>query len=151
MKLFKRKMGKKMKTAVNALADGIECGAKLHPRVEGKLAGRFGYDDEPEFKWGTCALGAAAVCYRAKTEPITDAVLKDIKNTNHSSILALYSVPDRSIENMVEIDFAKYPGKKNGFSGKVLDGYTISEMIWRLNDWYHMSREDIARFLRDLE
>jgi hypothetical protein len=55
MRLFKRPLGKKAKAAINALADGIECGAKLHPEGIGALA-THPYGDETQLQ--TCALGA---------------------------------------------------------------------------------------------
>lgn len=150
MKLFKRKMSKKLKTAINALADGVECGAKLHPQATAQLAGNVGTDEV--FQWGTCALGAAVVCKLAQDGPLTDEQMKSIRNFSHDQILALYGLEaDPSADRVVIIDFEKYEGSSDIFSGAISPGTPLGEIIWHLNDWYRMSREDIARFLRDLE
>lgn len=150
MKLFKRKMGKKQKAAINALADGIECGAKLHPQVTAQLAGNVGTDTQ--FQWGTCALGAAAVCKLAQDAPLTDDRMKEIRDFSHDQILGLYGLKDDpSSDRRIKIDFEKYHGVAGLFSESISPGTPLAEIVWHLNDWYKMSRENIAQFLRDLE
>lgn len=146
MKLFKRKMGKKQKAALNALADGIECGAKLHPQAQTSIL-----MEDMTGTLKTCALGAALACQWAKegreigkydTESFTQ-----FGKTSYDEILALYGVENKTGLNLIRVQHAIRDERE-----MVADEYhSVADFIWHLNDWAHWSREQIAAFLRELE
>lgn len=141
MKLFKRKMGKKQKAALNALADGIECGAQLHPQSLGNLAVEDFSSGEQVLK--TCALGAALEYVWVKQGKTLNAdTLREFRSTSYDAILELYGVPNEQIgfNRIVEIDGCAFK-----------DEADISTIIWNLNDQVLKSREEIAAILRTLE
>lgn len=145
MKLFKRKLGKKQKAALNALADGIECGAKLRPhQATGGLFKSIGFELGQRV-YGTCALGAAAECALFK-QGVTDETERKYKIcsfTDYGDILALYGLKDRTADQPIKV----------GDSEVVMDceGDAISTLIYRLNDQDGWERERIAAFLRECE
>ena len=146
MKLFKRKMSKKLKTAIHALADGIECGAKLRPQCIGSLMKCVG-SEAGTLVYGSCALGAAAECkIRAIVQDMPEATLKAKVQgiTKYSDILAMYGVQDRSADRTIAVE-----GDFNIVSNGEPDA--ISTLIYRLNDQREWTREQIAAFLRDLD
>lgn len=138
MKLFNRKMNKKQKAALNALADGIECGAQLHPQAVGNLAA-----DYEDAGYATCALGAALECLWVKQGKTLNAeTVKAFRSTSYDAILEAYGVPTTQIgvKRIVEIDGREFK-----------DEADISTIIWNLNDHALKSREEIAAILRTLE
>lgn len=138
MKLFNRKMGKKQKAALNALADGIECGAKLRPQTWETL---FQYDAETD-GYASCALGAAWECALLKQGKSIDFdCYSGIGNVDYGDILTAYGVVNRNMDRLIEIDEQWVADTRSDISG----------LIWGLNDRLEWSREHIAQFLRDLE
>jgi hypothetical protein len=148
MKLFKRKMSKKMKAALNALADGIECGAKLRPQVFGGLWKSKYVQQSATLTYGTCALGAAVECALRREGVSEDEIPQRVAgSTDYSQILALYGLKDRSADCDLRVrnQDEDYLVIDNG------ENDTIATLIYRLNDQLEWTREQIAAFLRDLE
>lgn len=146
MKLFKRKMSKKQKAALNALADGIECGAKLHPQARTSVL-----QEDMDGTLRTCALGAALACQWAKDgreiEGFMTESYRAFTKTSYDDILALYGVENKSGLNLIRV----HPDKSEVLE-MVADEYMyVADLIWHLNDWTRWSREQIAAFLRELE
>lgn len=146
MKLFNRKMSKKQKAALNALADGIECGAKLHPQARTSLL-----QEDMDGTLRTCALGSALACQWAKEGREiggfdTESYQAFVK-TGYDDILALYGVKNKSNLRLIRVQ----SGKSEKLE-MVADEYMyVADLIWHLNDWVRWDREQIAAFLRELE
>jgi hypothetical protein len=139
MKLFKRKMGKKMKAAINALADGIECGAKLRPQATGNLA-------KTSEGIRTCALGAALECQWIKQgKQLNLNTAAEFKSAKYDDILLEYGIVNRPLERLIvvrDVDEDQFTVSRDA---------DICGLIWQLNDKALWTREQIAAFLRDLE
>ena len=147
MKLFKRKLNKKQKAALNALADGIECGAKLRPQqATGGLFKSVDYDKKTmQYIYGTCALGAAAECALVKLG-VTDEIVRKHKIQgmgDYDEILALYGLEDRRADRIIKVEETSIVDED--------EGQAISTLIYRLNDQQGWERERIAAFLRECE
>src|SRR5258705_13259811 len=143
MKLFKRKMTKKQKTAINALADGIECGAKLRPQCRAGLMRIVDEDqNEKTGMFGSCALGAAYECALIKKGiKIDREVIYAIIRMSFDDILKEYGVTNRVGLNYIEVE------TDLGDMRRVADqDADVSALIWRLNDWMNWTREQIAQF-----
>lgn len=150
MQLFAKKMGKKTKAALNALAEGIECGAKLRPQVTGGLARSVTIepreDGRRNYTYGTCALGAALDCALRKQGLDEQAALQKIRELNdYDAILQLYDLQDRTATRQIVLDTHDVPLLEKG------ETQAFSTLIWRLNDTLNWERERIAQFLRDAE
>lgn len=141
MKLFKRKLSAKQKEALNRLADGIECGAKLRPQTQKKLIGILD-DDNGENVYGSCALGAAWEC--AQIEQGLEVNLSEaasLGRINYLEILKAYGVTTQAKMKTVFIEDREITDANAG----------VDDLIIRLNDWLLWSRERIAQFLREVE
>jgi len=136
-------MGKKQKAALNALAEGIECGAKLRPQCQMGLMQPI----DREQNYGSCALGAAAECALVKQGVQIDAsAIELIRQTGYDEILAAYGVMNRVGLNYITVEDGR------GNQVRVADDNAdIAGLIWHLNDWQLWTRERIAAFLRELE
>lgn len=144
MKLFQRKMGKKMKAAINALADGIECGAQLRPQARGNLA-RTTFNGE-QTAYQTCALGAALECQWVKNGmQLNEETEKAFRSTEYDAILGIYGVNNRQLEQQIEVK------QVDGDMYRVTSDADICGLIWQLNDKALWTREQIAAFLREAE
>jgi len=145
MKLFSRKMNKKQKAALNALADGIECGAKLHPQTCGALVHESGYVDET-ITFKTCALGAALECAWVKEgKALTPGTLETFRRVEYDTIMQIYGVDNRKLEHRIVVEDC------DGEKLTIDSDPDVVGLIWQLNDRANWKREQIAAFLRDLE
>ena len=132
-----------MKAAINALADGIECGAKLRPQVLGSLC-ESARNEAGAYVYGSCALGAAYECALMKDGKSEAQRIADMRaQSDYDEILALYGVVDRTADqlNTLEDCGITWEGESQA----------VSSTIYRLNDLLGWSREKIAAFLRELE
>lgn len=145
MKLFKRKLSQKMKAALNALADGIDCGAKYHPQVIGALLKPILDTEMNDWTFGTCALGAAYECaLRNNGETDENEIKRALNRCNdYNDILAHYGLQDRGSVQPITLENAILSEGKGSDS--------LCTVIYGLNDRLGWSRERIAQFLRDAE
>lgn len=150
MQLYTEPLTSEQKAAINALADDMEYGARLHPKATGTLFHLEPLGVGNLLQVSTCALGAALVCHKQReNEPIPVTV--DLRSEfpwtgdNTESVLDLYGVEDRYPECEQVIDLPD--GNEYGIS--TLNPF--SEIIWTLNDQFDASREFIAAWLRTLE
>lgn len=145
MKLFKRKLGKKQKAALNALADGIECGAKLRPQAQGNLVKYMGMENEKD-TYGTCALGAALECHWVQNGMVlNEETEKAFRSTEYDTILSIYGVQNRAMEKRIQVRDI------DGDLYSLTMDADICGLIWQLNDKALWTREQIAAFLRECE
>src|SRR5688500_5093984 len=98
MQFFTEPLTAEETSAIHAFADGIECGAALHPRGFGRLfAAEWNGDDQP-LLIRTCAFGAALEC-KLVEQGITLGTVRrqtdliDYNATNLREILEMYDVP----------------------------------------------------------
>lgn len=145
VKLFKRKMGKKQKAALNALADGIECGAKLRPQAQGSLLKYIEMVDGTDC-YGTCALGAALECrWMQNGTVLNEETEKAFRSTEYDTILSIYGVQNRAMEKRIQVRDV------DGNLYSITMDADVSGLIWQLNDKALWTREQIAAFLRECE
>lgn len=142
MKLFKRKLSAKQREALARLADGIECGAKLRPQAHNKLFAKIQGNPDSKPEYWSCALGAALECAVIKQgKEFVPADYDSLGLVDYDDILKMYGVTTQA--TMITLDIE---GKE------IADPDTsVDDVIYRLNDWLHWSREKIAQFLREVE
>lgn len=158
MKLYARKLGKKQKAALNALADGIECGAALIPRQSsGSLLSFQGMEDGGDV-YGVCALGAALACaWNKQGKPLPTLENKsawdEFRSTGYNDILGAYGVENKTGLNLIQRpQLEPEVNPKTTDYLRVVDGDNdLAELIWHLNDWLHWTPKRIADFLRSAE
>jgi len=138
-------MSKKQKAALNALAEGIECGAQLRPQARGGLVKQARWNpDKHTYDCQTCALGAAAECaFMRRGMDEFERLDLICYMTDYNAILALYDVKERESERSIILE------DQDVISQGEPDA--IATLIYRLNDQLEWSRERIAAFLRELE
>lgn len=145
MQLFEEPLTPEQKAGFAALADDIECGAKLHPQGRGNLIYHSG-SSPSHFR--TCALGATWEC-RLIQEGVTDQQeryerMQALTNNQYDQIVKPYG-----LDNLI---FDRNP-EPAAMTGGYIDtfGFTVVNVIWRMNDNLHMTREQIAAWLRTLD
>lgn len=150
MQLYTEPLTIEQKAAIKALADDMECGAKLHPKATGTLFHLAPLGVGNSLQVSTCALGAALACRKQREDepiPITVQWRNEFPwmGDNTESVLDLYGVEDRYPDCEQVIDLPD--GNEYGIS--TLNPF--SEIIWTLNDQFDASREFIATWLHTLE
>lgn len=143
MKIFKRKLSTKQYAAIQRLADGIECGAKIRPQTTKMFFDELGENRQ----LASCALGAAWECAmidKYGADIVTPQYLHgSIADERFSmeSVLATYGF--KSTAKMIETHLE---------GRNLCNEFTyLSSLIVRLNDDFGWSRERIAEFLREVE
>lgn len=151
MQLYNEPLTDTQKAAITALADDMECGAKLHPKGTGILFQSTHLGVGNGWQVHTCALGAAYACRVQRELGSVPTILenpRDIGTWNTMSadgIMALYGIEDNYPDHRYNIPFP------DGSKYKTPTNVPLSEIIWTMNDQLDMSREQIAAWLRTLE
>lgn len=142
MQLFLTPLTTQQKAALNALADGIECGAALRPQGFEQM---FMQDYEP-MQIKTCALGAAYECKLAEQgkndfNGISREELLRLNKTPYVDVLKMYGVENHETAARWDVN------ADNGFDPET----SLVIVIWALNDRFKWTREAIAAWLRTLK
>lgn len=148
MQLYTEPLTIEQKAAINALADGIECGAKLRPQTQGAAFRVIPLDEAEQIC--SCALGAALECHLNSvgiTIDLSDREkLQTLAETRHSEILTFYGVENQHIEHAFWVDTPNGYVERYAFN----ESESLSGIVWRMNDYLYWTREEIAAWLRQL-
>lgn len=150
MQLYTEPLSIEQKAAINALADDMECGAKLHPKATGTLFHLEPLGVGNSLQVSTCALGAAHAC-RMQREGTPIPTVIDLRSEfswdgqNAETVLESYGIEDRTPDN------ERYIELPDGEPYHIPGLNPLSVIIWTLNDQFDASREFIAAWLRTLE